>query len=111
MTYTAAVLTYIRTEEDGVAGVVELQPGDPVPEGALEAEVDRLSAAGAIVESTKRDTTVKGILADVGDDPEKAATALELEKAGENRKTLVEQLEKIANPDADGNAAGAPAEG
>ena len=44
--------------------------------------------------------TVEEILASVGDDPAKAAAALEAEKAGKNRKTLVEPLTAIveANP-------------
>lgn len=41
------------------------------------------------------DDTVKGILASVGDDAEKAAVALDAERAGRNRKSLVEALEAI----------------
>lgn len=40
--------------------------------------------------------TVKEILAQVGDDPELAAAALEQERAGKARKGLLTQLEEIA---------------
>lgn len=39
--------------------------------------------------------TVEAILAEVDDDPEKAAAALEVEKAGKGRTTLVAKLEAI----------------
>lgn len=42
------------------------------------------------------DATVKEILAEVGDDPDKAALALEEERAGKARKSLLSQLEQIA---------------
>lgn len=42
-----------------------------------------------------KELTVKEILEAVGDDKEKAAAALEAEKAGKGRKTLVEPLEAL----------------
>jgi hypothetical protein len=39
--------------------------------------------------------TVKDILAEVGDDPDLAAAAIEEERAGKNRKSLIRQLEQI----------------
>lgn len=42
--------------------------------------------------------TVDEVLAEVGDDPEKAKAAIESEKAGKNRSTLLSKLEGIANP-------------
>ncbi len=43
------------------------------------------------------DDHIDRILGEVGDDPIKAAAALELERAGKNRKTLVAKLTAIAN--------------
>lgn len=40
--------------------------------------------------------TVAEVLAEVGDDPERAALALEEERAGKNRKSLTGHLEQIA---------------
>lgn len=41
--------------------------------------------------------TVASVLAEVGDDPVKAAAALEAERSGKNRKGLVEPLTTIAD--------------
>lgn len=89
----AKVLTYVRTED----GVVELQPGDTAPDNALTEDLERLTDAGALVApDAAGPATVEEILAEVGDDQAAAAAALDLERAGKNRKTLVEALEKIA---------------
>lgn len=45
------------------------------------------------------DLTVQGVLDDVGQDPAKATAALAVEKAGRNRSTLVDQLQRIAAAD------------
>lgn len=104
-----APLTMAKTAEGGYVYVYE---GAPVPanidtddltrlvdEGFLEE--DKKAAAKASSSSTggsAEPTTVKDILAAVGDDKAKAQEYLEKEKAGENRSTLVEKLEAIANP-------------
>jgi hypothetical protein len=41
------------------------------------------------------DGTVEAILAWVGDDPERAQAALEAERAGKNRSTLISELEAM----------------
>lgn len=43
-THTATTLAYVRTS----AGVVQVNPEDGLPEDVPEAEVERLTAAGAI---------------------------------------------------------------
>lgn len=47
------------------------------------------------------DDTVAGVLKAVGDDPDAARDALDAEKAGKNRATLIEALEKVID-DAEG---------
>lgn len=47
---------------------------------------------------TLADGTVDEVLAAVGDDPVKAAAALDAERSGKNRKTLIEALAAIADP-------------
>lgn len=51
------------------------------------------------VVDTSSDDNIATILDSVGDDPVKAAAALEIEKAGKNRSTLVPKLEAIASQD------------
>ena len=100
-----APLTMARTTEGGYVYVYE---GAPVPantdaddlkrlvdEGFLEEDKDAPAPAPAPEKSDKIDD----ILAEVGDDKEKAAAALEAEKAGKNRSTLVTKLEAIISPD------------
>jgi hypothetical protein len=74
-----------------------------IPDGFNDERLDEL-AKDKMVEKVKAEKaeasssgepSVKEILAEVGEDKEKAATALEQEKAGKNRKTLVEPLEAI----------------
>lgn len=55
-------------------------------------------------ERAAKSATVEEVLAGVGDDPAAAAVALEQEKAGKNRTTLVSKLEAIANPSPSGDA-------
>jgi hypothetical protein len=47
--------------------------------------------------ATAADGTVAQVLDQVGNDPVRAAAALEAEQAGKNRTTLVERLSEIAN--------------
>ena len=88
---------------------VTLTKGDDVPAGISAVDLANLVSFGAIAgagaaepENAESDSTkessVKDILAEVGDDKDKAAAALELEKAGKSRKTLIEPLEAIVNP-------------
>jgi hypothetical protein len=67
------------------------------------AEANRLLFAGLArlpkaPEPVKSDR-VEDVLAEVGDDPEKAAAALAAERDGKNRTTLVSKLESISNPE------------
>ena len=75
---------------------------DRVKELAKEGMLEKVStpepAAPADPDGSKPDT-VKGILAEVGDDREKAEKALEAEVAGENRPTLVKALEAVLAAD------------
>jgi len=90
--------------EDGTR--VYLYQGAELPEGLRKGELKRLTDLGLVSEAKAEKSasaapgpdSVEGILAAVGDDKEKAAAALELEKAkGENaRPTLVTKLEAIA---------------
>ena len=95
MTLHAAVLAYVRTGDPDDPTVVELAPGDPVPDDALEWHVEQLTAAGVLVEGKAKPPMVAEVLDEVGDDPAKAAAALEVERAGQNRKTLVKALEDL----------------
>lgn len=82
---------------------VHLYEGAPVPAEADSqhvkqlVELKMLGEAKAVAEpdSSIKEPTVPEILEGVADDKEKAAVALEQEKAGKNRKTLVEPLEAI----------------
>ena len=48
------------------------------------------------------DGTIAEVEARIGDDPAKAAVALEQERAGKNRTTLVERLSEIADQSQEG---------
>lgn len=86
-----------------------LYKGAAVPADIDQEHIDRL-AGDKLIEKTKdspaasteagKEPTVNEVLADVGDDPEKARAALEAEQAkgDKARSTLVEKLEAIANP-------------
>lgn len=88
---------------------VNVHKGGHVPASADPADVKRLVREGylekvTVVEpvaqpapapETSAEGTIKDVLAAVGEDPTKAAAALETEKAGENRTTLVSKLEAI----------------
>lgn len=103
-----APLTIVRTNS---GSAVYVYKGRPAPgdisaeertrlldEGYLvEREVDEAPAADDDSGSNAGDQTVAGVLEAVGNDPEKAAAALEAEKAGKNRSSLVSKLEAIAN--------------
>jgi hypothetical protein len=54
-----------------------------------------VSAAPHTEVPTAPEGSVKDVLAWVGDDPEKAQAALDAEKAGEQRSTLISKLENI----------------
>jgi len=72
------------------------RPADPgEPEEAEEGD-------DAPPEELDIDATAAEVLAWVGDDPERAAEALEAERAKDKpRSTLVKSLEKLAEPDED----------
>ncbi|GAA4117433.1 hypothetical protein GCM10022215_18060 [Nocardioides fonticola] len=44
---------YVATLGEGGIGSVRLSPGDPLPDGVTEAEIERLDRAGLIVEAPK----------------------------------------------------------
>lgn len=62
----------------------------------LDAGLARLPEQGQPKEDEKSDRIVD-VLAEVGDDKDKAAAALEAERAGKNRPSLIEKLEQITN--------------
>lgn len=105
--YVSAVpLTMVRLVEGGYLNVLQ---GDPIPGEAVQPDdLKRLVRKGFLKEAeapaqkgadSAKEPTVPEILEGVGDDKEKAAAALEQEKAGKNRKTLVEPLEAILAKD------------
>jgi sulfur carrier protein ThiS len=98
-----APLTMVRTKAGGYSMVYADQP---VPADITDEDLKRLvdegflgqveAAAAAQAEPATKPTTVEDILAEVGDDKEKAAAALEEELASSRpRKTLLEPLEAI----------------
>lgn len=67
-----------------------------------EHEANRLLLAGlarlpAVAVNGEKPKPIKDVLAEVGDDPEKAAAALDAEKSSEARPTLIVKLEAIVN--------------
>ena len=98
-----AALTVVRLES---GQRVNVHKGGFVPSSADADDVKRLVKEGYLEKVTLEDPEpaaeteelgkIKDVLAEVGDDPEKAAAALEAEKAGQNRPTLVAKLEEIA---------------
>lgn len=59
----------------------------------LDAGLARLPGQGKPAKSDR----VADVLSEVGENPELAAAALEAEKAGKNRPSLIEKLEAIIN--------------
>ena len=112
-----APLTYVRLKG---GSAVHVHKGGHVPASADPEDVKRLVKEGFLEEVTLeesgdddsgdgdsgRPARVRDVLAEVGDDPEKAAAALEVEKAGENRPTLVSKLEEIVAKSADAGGGG-----
>ncbi len=106
-----AVWPKVRVTVKGKSKVIAR--GDLVPAGVSDVDLDNLVTFGAIAgvsgvepeaepsgsDSGAKEPTVPEILEGVGDDKEKAAAVLEQEKAGKNRKTLVEPLEAILAKD------------
>lgn len=113
-----AALTTVRLEGGRRANV---PAGFPVPGNAEEGDVERLLAEGFLEvvdlyeepdteeEPDAEDSgagkaaTIKEILAEVGDDPDKATAAMqaELGRGADARSTLIEALDKIAGGDTD----------
>lgn len=113
-----AALTTVRLEGGRRANV---PAGVPVPGNAEEGDVERLLAEGFLEvvdlyeepdteeEPDAEDSgagkaaTIKEILAEVGDDPDKATAAMqaELGRGAAARSTLIEALDKIAGGDTD----------
>ena len=62
---------------------------------ALRGEADPSETPSAASDDGVPDGTVDEVLAWVGDDPDKAARALDAEKSGKDRSTLVEALEGL----------------
>jgi hypothetical protein len=61
---------------------------------AVQSDGWRLENPQNLVEST--DDNIDQVLADVGNDPVKAAAAMDVEAAGKNRPTLISRLAAIA---------------
>lgn len=106
-TYVSAVpLTMVRLVDGGYRNVLE---GDPIAGEAVDAkDLKRLVRKGFLVEhkppkekgsSSSNDDPNPGtaayVLKEVGTDKAKAKAALDQEKAGQNRTTLIADLEKI----------------
>lgn len=75
--------------------------GAIIPDGYNDERCKQLAEEGMLeavkADSSAKEPTVKEILDEVGEDKDKAAAALEQEKAGKNRTTLVGPLEAIVN--------------
>lgn len=93
----SAPLVIVR---DGAGAFHHLYAGQPVPDGLDADHVNQLIAEGMITDGDQpagdEPGTVEEVLAAVGDDPAKAAAALDAEKASAKpRKTLVDKLTGI----------------
>jgi hypothetical protein len=94
---------------DGVSGDWYGYVGAIVPDGLNDDRCKTLAAKGLLVEidgealegdsDAATDGTIAVVLVAVGDVPEKAAAALEAERAGKNRSTLVAKLQAIVEGD------------
>lgn len=89
------------------------QPGDPLEPAVFEPQPDRIPATASVGEffvepdhdnaalpldmTPIDDQTVAAVLAWVGSDPARAQTALQLEKQGRARRTLINELVKIVD--------------
>jgi hypothetical protein len=69
-------------------------------------EAEALEAAQAAAEAVDQGGTVAEVLADVGDDPDKAQAALEAEQAGKQRVSLMNALSKVIDRHGQDDAAG-----
>ncbi len=80
--YLASTRSEVEPLDDDARALFEGEPGEDSPEPLAELDID---------------ATAPDVLAWVGDDPERAAEALEAEQAKDKpRSTLVKQLEKLA---------------
>lgn len=108
MSYKVTAALVIIPNADKVSGDGYFYQDSVIPDGWNDERCKQLAKEGMLekVAAAKPDPAAKEgdgpkagsvefILAEVGDDKEKAAAALEQEKAGKNRKTLVEPLEKV----------------
>lgn len=103
-TYVVTAPLVVATREDGSHAYV--YQGANLPGGLAEGEAERLLDGDFVEESkapadddSEKGPSVKDVLADVGDDKEKAAAALEAEnaKGDKARSSLVTKLEAIVN--------------
>jgi hypothetical protein len=100
--YKVTAPLVIIANADGTSGDWYGYVDAVVPAGLNDERCKQLAKEGMLAKvDTPTDSSsgssdkVDDILADVGEDPEKAAAALETEKAGKNRTTLVSKLEAI----------------
>lgn len=106
MSYTVTAPVVVVRVEQG--GPVYVYKDGVLPAGADKEHIEQLLAE-EMIEKTRapkaakadpdpaKEPTIEEILNDVGDDKAKAAEALEAEKAGKNRSTLVPKLEAIVS--------------
>ncbi|HSV41492.1 MAG TPA: hypothetical protein VLI04_22200 [Nocardioidaceae bacterium] len=103
MSYKVTAPLVIIAHEDGKTGDWYGYAGAIVPGGYNDKRCKVLAKEGflevvkADPEPAKEPTSVEDILGAVGDDKAKATEALEIEKAGKNRPTLVAKLEAIVS--------------
>lgn len=100
----AAPLIQLRVT---TGGYVHLYAGAPVPETADPAQLKQLLKEKQVVEvevddpadgsDSAKEATVDEVLADVGTDKDKAKAAIEAEKAGKNRSTLLTKLQAVVD--------------
>lgn len=102
-----AVWPKVRVNVKGKSKIVDR--GDLVPDGVSQVDLDNLVSFGAIAGVSggvvdayaaedpegPREGTAEYVLAQVDNDPAKAQAALDEEKAGKNRSSLVKKLEAI----------------
>lgn len=104
MNYKVTAPLVIIPAADGTSSDWYGYAGAVVPQGHNDERVKVLAEEGFLAEvkaddgNAAKEPTVAEVLAEVGDDQAKAAAALEAEKAGKNRTSLVSKLEAIANP-------------
>jgi len=105
MSYKVTAPLVIIANADKTSGDWYGYAGATVPEGWNDSRAKQLVKEGMLEkgsapkaepeQASPKPDTVEGILAEVGDDKEKASAALEAEVAGKNRSTLVKALEDI----------------